>query len=358
MPIMTASLAQRAYGTMPDGTPVHEYTLTQPGIEVKLITYGGILTSISVPDRSGAMGNITLGFDTLEDYIAKSPYFGCITGRYANRIANGKFTLDGIEYTLAINNGPNALHGGIVGLDKRVWSAEADEANCAVKLTYLSPDGEEGYPGSVALSVTYTLSASALRIDYAATTDRRTIINLTNHAYFNLAGDGAGSIEDHHILLNADRYTPIIDAGAIPTGELAAVAGTPFDFRTSKRIGADIRSSHPQMVYGRGYDHNWVLNREDNTSLVLAARLHDPASGRVMEVSTTEPGIQLYTGNFLDATRVGSGGGMYRQGDGLCLETQHFPDSPNQPHFPSTVLNPGEQYQSTTVFSFSVDQNM
>jgi aldose 1-epimerase len=354
---MTASLSQRAYGTMPDGTPVHEFTLTQPGIEVKLLNYGGILTSIVVPDRHGALHNVTLGFDTLEDYISKSPYFGCITGRYANRIANGRFTLDGIEYRLAINNGPNALHGGLVGLDKRVWTAEADEANCAVRLTYLSPDGEEGYPGNLALTVTYSLTPGALRIDYAATTDKRTIINLTNHAYFNLAGNGAGSIENHHILLNAERYTPIIDAGAIPTGELAPVAGTPFDFRTSKRIGADIRSSHPQMVYGRGYDHNWVLNRSDDTSLSLAARLSDPSSGRVMEVTTTEPGIQLYSGNFLDATRVGSSGGMYRQGDGLCLETQHFPDSPNQPSFPTTVLNPGDEYRSTTLFSFSVDQN-
>jgi aldose 1-epimerase len=344
----------RAYGTTTKGEAVEEYTLTNAsGMEVKIITYGGAIQSLRVPDRNGEMRNIVLGFDNLLDYETRSPYFGCITGRYGNRIANARFSIDGKEYRLAANDGTNSLHGGIEGLDNRVWKGKAVDGG--VSLSYLSPDGEEGYPGNLDLTVVYTLTEdNALRIDYRATTDAPTVINLTNHSYFNLAGNGSGTIYDHLVMLNADRYTPV-NQNLIPTGELAPVAGTPLDFRMPVKVGARIRSGHPQMVLARGYDHNFVLNRTDHTTLSFAARVYDPTSGRIMEVLTTEPGIQFYTGNFLDGTRVGSSGGMYRQGDGLCLETQHFPDSPNQPAFPSTALRPGETYQTTTVYRFTTD---
>lgn len=353
-----ATIERQQYGTTQDGKPVEEYILTNAGgMEVRIITYGGIITSIRVPDRHGVFKNVELGYDSLARYEAHNPYFGSITGRYANRIAQGRFTLDGETYTLAVNNGPNHLHGGIVGFDKRVWDAEATSSaeHVSLKLHYLSPDGEEGYPGNLDVTVTYSLGAdNALRIDYVATTDKATIVNLTNHSLFNLSG-GAGTIANHILMLNADHYTPVNDK-LIPTGEIASVAGTPLDFRTPKAIAAGLRSSHPQVVIGRGFDHNWVLNRQDAAADVptLAARVYEPESGRIMEVLTTTPGVQFYSGNFLDGTLVGTTG-LYRQGDGFALETQWFPNSPNQPNFPSVVLRPGETNRSTTIFRFSSD---
>jgi aldose 1-epimerase len=343
---------KQLYGTTAGGKTVEEYTLTNAhGVEVRIITYGGIITSIRVPDRDGEVVNVVLGFTNLADYETRSPYFGCITGRYANRIAGGRFALDGQEYRLATNDGSNHLHGGTVGFDKQVWTPTVSGNSLA--LHYLSPDGEEGYPGNLDVTVTYTLTDdNALRVDYHATTDKPTPVTLTNHSYFNLAG--SGDIHGHRLMINADHYTPT-DATAIPTGEIAPVDGTPFDFRSPRLIGPGQRSSHPQIVYGRGYDHNFVLKRPDDSSLVLAARVSDPGSGRVMDVLTTEPAVQFYAGNFLDATLVGSNGGLYRQSDGLALETQHFPDSVNHSHFPPVVLRPGETYQSTTVFRFSTD---
>jgi aldose 1-epimerase len=345
------------YGTTPDGQPVEQYTLTNAnGIEVGIITYGGIITSILAPDRSGERRNIVLGFNTLDDYVHKNRYFGCITGRFANRIADARFTLDSKVYTLAVNNGVNALHGGLVGFDKRVWAAQAvqmgDEQGVA--LTYISVDGEEGYPGNLEVTVMYSLSAdNSLRIDYTATTDAPTPINLTNHSYFNLSGEGSGAITDHILTLYADHYTPV-NTNIIPTGEIASVVGTPFDFRTRTPIGLRIDADDAQIKLGGGYDHNYVINRPDDESLVLTALVEDPASGRTLETLTTEPGVQLYTGNFLDGSVVGSGGKPYEKRGGFCLETQHYPDSPNQPAFPNTILRPGEEYRTTTVYRFGV----
>jgi aldose 1-epimerase len=354
-PMAGPGVTEQPYGTA-DGEEVTLFTLTNSsGMTVEIMNYGGIIQSIWVPDRNGEMANVTLGFDNLEQYLAGHPYFGNITGRYANRIALGTFELEGETYELAINNDPNSLHGGEKGFDKYVWEAEVLEDAIGVRLHRVSPDGEEGYPGNLDVTVTYTLTEdNEIQIDYHATTDAATVVNLTNHAYFNLAGEGNGSILDHELQLMASTYTPV-DETLIPTGEIAPVADTPMDFTEPHAIGERIRNDFEQLVIGRGYDHNYVLDREDDDSLVLAARVVEPASGRVLEVLTTEPGIQFYAGNFLDGTVIGASGRMYRQGDGFALETQHFPDSPNQPEFPTTVLNPGEEFNSTTVYAFSTE---
>jgi aldose 1-epimerase len=357
-PSAGGGVASEAWGEV-DGEQVSLFTLTNAnGMEVKLTNYGGIITSVMVPDRDGNMDNVTLGFDNLDDYVEGHPYFGNITGRYANRIARGTFDIDDENFYLALNNGPNTLHGGEKGFDKVVWTAEevSGEREVGVKLSRVSPDMEEGYPGNLAVEVTYTLTDNdEIRIDYHATTDEPTVVNLTNHAYWNLAGDGSGTTENHLLTLMAGNYTPV-DANLIPTGEIAAVAGTPMDFTTPHPIGERIRDDFEQLVLGRGYDHNYVLDREspDDTSLIVAAVVEEPESGRTLTISTTEPGIQFYSGNFLDATEIGAAGKMYRQGDGFALETQHFPDSPNQPDFPDTVLEPAEEFNSTTVYAFSV----
>jgi aldose 1-epimerase len=355
---LAASVDKASYGTTKAGEPVDIYTLkNDKGAAVKFLSYGGIITEIDVPDRWGRFDNIVLGFKNLADYETKNPYFGALIGRYGNRIGAAKFTLEGVEYKLAANNGPNSLHGGTKGFDKVVWKVEPlqpADGSAAARLSYLSKDGEEGYPGNLTAHVTYTLtSANELRLDYEATTDKPTVVNLTSHSYFNLAGNGSGGIGGHLLTLNADRYTPV-DATLIPTGQLASVEGTPFDFRQAMPIGARIRSADTQMVYGRGYDHNFVLNRSGE-GLALAARVYESQSGRIMEIRTTEPGIQFYSGNFLDSTLVGSADRQYRETDGFCLETQHFPDSPNKPNFPSTVLRPGQTLKSTTVHKFLTD---
>ncbi|RWL11541.1 MAG: galactose mutarotase [Mesorhizobium sp.] len=351
------SVDKTPFGNTQDGKAIDLYTLTNDrGASVKFIAYGGIITAINVPDRWGKLDNVVLGFKELADYESMNPYFGALIGRYGNRIGGAKFTLDGTQYQLAANNGPNSLHGGTKGFDKVVWAVEplSSVSGAAAQLNYTSKEGEEGYPGTLTVQVVYSLTNdNELRIDYEATTDKPTVVNLTSHSYFNLAGDGTGGIDDHILTINADRYTPV-DATLIPTGQLASVTGTPFDFRQGAPIGARIRSNDPQMVYGRGYDHNFVLNRS-GSGLSLAARVYEPRSGRIMEISTTEPGVQFYSGNFLDSTLVGAAGQQYRQTDGFCLETQHFPDSPNKPSFPTTVLKPGETLKSTTIHKFSTD---
>jgi aldose 1-epimerase len=345
-----------AFGKTGDGTPVVLYTLTNKhGIEVRAITYGGIIISLRVPDKNGKFDDVVLGYDSLQGYLTKTPYFGAIIGRYGNRIGNAKFALDGVEYTLAANNGPNALHGGLKGFDKVVWQAEPFQHpdGAGVVFTYLSRDGEEGYPGNLSVRVTYTLTdKDELIFDYHATTDKATPVNLTNHTYFNLAGDGEGDVLGHEVMLNAGHFTPV-DKTLIPTGQIASVEGTPMDFTKAAAIGARIEQKDEQLVFGGGYDHNFVINRQGE-GLALAARVYEPATGRVLEVETTEPGVQFYTGNFLDGTITGKGGHVYRRRYGFCLETQHFPDSPNKPEFPSTILRPGKVYESRTVYRFSV----
>lgn len=339
------------FGKTPDGTPVAVYTLTnKTGIEARITTYGGRLVSLAVPDRKGTKTDVVLGFDTLEPYPA-SPFFGALVGRYANRIGGAKFTLDGKEYPLEKNNGANSLHGGSHGFDKVVWTAR--EIPTGLELTYLSKDGEEGYPGNLKATVVYTLTdKNELEVDYSATTDKPTVVNLTNHSYFNLKGAGQGDILGHILTLNADQYTPV-DAGLIPTGELRSVAGTPFDFRKPTAIGAHIDDPNDEQIkLGHGFDHNYVLNHK-GTSLGLAAKIEEPTTGRVMEVLTTQPGVQFYTANNLNGTIKGIGGTYLRRG-AFCLETQHFPDTPNKPKFPTAVLRPGETYHTTTVFRFSV----
>jgi aldose 1-epimerase len=351
------TITKDGFGSTAEG-PVDRYTLTNPsGVRVRIITFGGIVQTIEVPDRHGRNTNVALGFSTLTPYLTNPAYFGALIGRYGNRIALGRFTLDGVTYQLPINNDPNSLHGGTVGFDKHIWAAtpfrSGNDVGLVLRLT--SPDGDQGYPGTLTMAVTYTLTAGgSLRIDYRATTDKATVVNLTNHSYFNLTGEGTGTIYNHKLLLNANRYTPV-DSTLIPTGQLAPVAGTPMDFTRPTAIGARIRDNFQQLLFGQGYDHNWVLNRQNSTSLVLAARLSEPTTGRVVSMFTTEPGIQFYSGNFLDGTLVGTGGHTYRQGDGLALETQHFPDSPNHANFPSTVLRPGQVYRTTTVYQFSTD---
>jgi aldose 1-epimerase len=350
-----ASVNKAVFGTTPDGQAVEVYTLTNPqGMEVRAITYGGIITSLRVPDRNGEFDDIALGFDNLEGYLKNPPFFGAIIGRYGNRIAKGQFTLDGKTYDLAINNPPNHLHGGVKGFDKVVWKAESFKKDDAVGIvfTHTSQDGDEGYPGTLSLRVTYTLTAgNELEVDYEATTDRATPVNLTQHTYFNLAGEGSGDVLNHQLTIHGSRYTPV-DSTLIPTGELAPVEGTPLDFRTPTAIGARINDTHQQIRYGNGYDHNFVIDRSSE-GLVPAARVVEPTSGRVLEVSTTEPGMQFYTGNFLNGL-TGKSGHVYAQRTGFCLETQHFPDSPNKPEFPSTIVRPGETHRSKTVFAFSV----
>jgi aldose 1-epimerase len=346
------------FGKTAGGAAVDQYTLTdRNGASLSFIGYGGIVTAINVPDRWGRIGNVTMGFRSLAEYETKnSPYFGTITGRFANRIGGSRFTLDGKEYRVTANEGAHSLHGGggKTALNKVVWSVEPLSATSA-KLTHTSPDGGEGYPGALSIAVTYTLGDDdTFAIDYEATTDKPTVVNLTSHAYFNLGGDGSGSIEGHILTINADHITPTDPAG-IPTGELQPVAGTPFDFRSGMPIGARIRASHPQLANRQGYDHNFVLNANGGSGLSLCARVYEPTSGRIMTITTTEPGVQFYSGNFLDAKLTGSAGRQYRQGDGFCLETEHFPDSPNQPSFPSTVLRPGETFRSRTVHLFETD---
>ncbi len=352
------NLQKQTFGKTADGTLVDLYILTNDnGVETKITNYGGIVVSLIVPDRTGKREDVVLGFDTLAGYLQEHPYFGCIVGRYANRIANGKFTLAGVEYTLAQNNNQNHLHGGLKGFDKAVWSTETVEGDDegGVKLTYLSRDGEEGYPGNLSVTVIYNLTNdNELKIEYAATTDKTTVLNLTNHSYFNLAGPTSEDILGHEIMINADRFTPA-DETLIPTGELRSVESTPLDFRQSMTIGARIEQDDEQLRSAGGYDHNWVLNKGDEP-LTLAARVYEPTSGRVLVVYTTEPGMQFYTGNFLDGSITGKGGQVYKKRSGFCLETQHFPDSPNQPDFPSTVLKPGETYTQTTIYSFSTKE--
>jgi aldose 1-epimerase len=346
------SFSEEPFGQTPDGTKVTAYTLlNKNGMKAKIITYGGIVTELHVPDKDGKLADVTLGHDSLEGYLKGHPYFGAITGRVANRIANAKFTLDGKEYKLAANNGKNTLHGGEKGFDKKVWRAEPMQTGDgpSLKLTYASKDGEEGFPGTLQCTVTYTLTAdNALKIDYRATTDKPTPVNITNHAYFNLAGHNSGDVLGHVLQLVADKYTPTDDS-LIPTGKIEPVAGTPFDFTKPTAIGERIKQIKADPV---GYDLNYVHGTKREESPRLVATVTEPKSGRVMEVLTTEPGVQFYTGNFLDGKNVGKGGAVYKQYNAFCLETQFFPDSPNQPMFPSITLKPGEEYRQTTVYKF------
>ncbi|MFF2381723.1 aldose epimerase family protein [Streptomyces sp. NPDC058108] len=343
------------FGRLADGTKVHRWSLANGGTRLKVISYGGIVQSLEIPDRHGRYANVSLGYGDLASYVAGTTFFGATIGRYGNRIAGGRFTLDGKSYQLSVNDGVNSLHGGAKGFNTKVWDVEGftSGSDVGLRLHYTSIDGEMGYPGTLRVTVTYTLTRHGdWRIDYEATTDKATVVNLTNHTYYNLAGEGSGGIYDHELTLAAGRFTPT-DAGLIPTGELARVAGTPFDFRRAKPVGRDIRAGHPQLVTAKGFDHNWVLDKGVTARPEHIATLRDPGSGRTLRIATDQPGVQFYSGNFLDGTLVGTSGRTYRQGDGMCLETQHFPDSPNRPAFPSTVLRPGSTYRTTTVHSFS-----
>lgn len=351
-PAVDRQCAVNSFGVTQDGTPVQIYTLcNKNGMEARIMTYGGIIQSLKVPDKNGRLGDVVLGFNDLADYETNSPYFGALIGRYGNRIARGHFTLDGVTYTLATNNAPNSLHGGLKGFDKRVWHAEPgmSEQGSTLKLTYTSHDGEEGYPGTLKVTALYTLTGdNSIRLDYTATTDKDTVVNLTQHSYFNLAGHG--DILNHVVYLDADKFTPV-DATLIPTGELKPVAGTPFDFRTPTAIGARIGEDNQQLKFGGGYDHNWVVNHQMG-ELGLDARVTEPTTGRVLEVWSTEPGLQFYSGNFLDSTITGKGGQVYPRRGAFAMEPQHFPDSPNQSGFPSVVLHPGQTYHNTIIYKF------
>ena len=346
----------KPFGRAPDGSEVSLYTLrNNKGAEVGICNYGGLVIFLKVPDRNGKFADVVLGYDELPDYIKDSPYFGALIGRYGNRIAKGKFTLDGKEYTLAVNNGPNALHGGLKGFDKVVWEPRilASLEGPSLELRYTSKDGEEGYPGNLSVLAVYTLTEdNALKIEYAATTDKDTVVNLTHHSYFNLAGKG--DILNHQVMIPADKFTPV-DSTLIPTGELKPVEGTPFDFRTPTAIGARINQEDQQLKFGGGYDHNWVINKSMG-QLTLTARVYEPTTGRVMEVWSTEPGLQFYSGNFLDGKNKGKGGWVYQFRNGFCMEPQHYPDSPNHPSFPSVVLKPGQEYRNTIIYKFSVQK--
>jgi len=351
-------LSEKLWGAMPDGAQIRLYTFRNAaGTETSIANYGGRVIKFKTADRDGRAADIVLGFDDLDGYLGKNPYFGALVGRYANRIGNAEFTLNGETYKLAQNNGPNALHGGLKGFDKVAWKAEqvSSPDGPALRLDYVSADGEEGYPGTLAVNVTYALTeGNELRIDYRATSDKVTVLNLTNHSYFDLAGQGTGKILDHVVTIDADRFTPV-NANLIPTGELRSVARTPFDFRTPTRIGERIDQDDEQLRFGVGYDHNFALNGGGG-GLRVAARAHDPTSGRTLEVLTTQPGVQFYTGNHLGESLVrGKGGAVYGFRSGFCLETQHFPDSPNRPDFPSTELKPGDEYRQTTIFRFLID---
>jgi aldose 1-epimerase len=345
-------VTSQPFGKLPDGTAVELYTLSDGPFEARISTYGGVVVSLKTPDRSGKVGDVVLGFDDVDGYYANfngpaDAFFGALIGRYGNRIGHGTFTLDGQKYSLPLNNGENTLHGGPHGFNNVVWKAK--QIKNGVELTYLSKDGEAGFPGNLTTTVQYTLVKDALRIEYSATADKDTVLNLTNHAYFNLAGKG--NILEHQVTLHASRFTPV-DAGLIPTGELKAVEGTPFDFRKATAVGARIGADDQQLHLGHGYDHNWVLD-SGGGKLAEAAEVYDPSSGRVMKVMTDQPGIQFYSGNFLDGTVKGRGGMSFELRSALCLETQHFPDSPNHPDFPTTELKPGQHYHSVTVYSFS-----
>ena len=350
------SVSHSPFGNAPDGTPVDIYTLcNSQGMEARILTYGGIVQSLRVPDKNGKFDDVVLGYDNLEGYLTNnSPYFGALIGRYGNRIGGAKFTLEGKTHTLAANNGPNSLHGGVKGFDKAVWQARSwlTPNGPALELSYVSKDGEEGFPGNLKVTAVYTLTDSnELRLDFTATTDKPTVCNLTHHSYFNLRGQGNGDILGHVVYINSDKITTV-DKELIPTGEFTPVDGTPFDFRKPTAIGARINDPNPQLQYGPGYDHNWVINKPPG-QLGLMARVYEPASGRVVEVWSTEPGLQFYTGNFLDGTITGKGGRVYQRRTGFCLEPQHYPDSPNKPMFPSTELKPGETYQNTIIYRFS-----
>ena len=352
----TDTINRAPFGKTPDGASVEIYTLrNRNGCEARILTYGGIVQSLKVPDRNGNFGDVVLGFDDFDGYIKNDPHFGALIGRYGNRIAKGKFTLHGVTYTLALNNGPNHLHGGNKGFDKKVWKAMSllTPDGPALQLTYFSKDGEEGYPGNLSVTAVYTVTEDdALKLEFTATTDKDTVCNLTHHSYFNLRG--SGNILDHVVYINADQFTPV-DSTLIPTGELRPVAGTPFDFRTPTAIGARINdTNYDQIKFANGYDDNWVLNHPPG-KLGLAARVSEPTTGRVMEVWTTAPGLQFYTGNFLDGTLTGKGGWVYQFRDGFCFEPQGFPDSPNHPSFPSTGLKPGETYHNTILYKFSTE---
>ena len=346
-------ITKAPFGATKDGTAVEIYTLRNAnGIEARISNYGGIIVSLKVPDRNGNLGDVVLGYDTLDGYLTNSPYFGALIGRYGNRIAKGKFTLDGVAYTLAVNNGPNALHGGLKGFDKVVWQAKTRNTSegPVLELTYVSKDGEEGYPGTLKVKAVYTLTKdNAIRLDYTATTDKDTVVNLTQHSYFNLAGKG--EILNHVVYIDADKFTPV-DSTLIPTGELKPVEGTPFDFRKPTAIGARINQDNEQLKFGNGYDHNWVINRTTD-DLKLIARVTEPTTGRVLEVLSTSPGLQFYSGNFLDGTITGKGGWVYQFRDAFAMEPQHYPDSPNHPSFPPVVLKPGEVYHNTVIYRFA-----